>query len=113
MTLNISGKAMAEDNPVETPKRKRGRPPKPESEKAAPKRKAESDSAAPAKRGRGRPPGSKNKGSAAAKKPASKGTVRGTFVYSCGFCISVSHLQVIVWGCPSITALPNILLTPS
>lgn len=69
-----SAKAMAEDNPVETPKRKRGRPPKPDSEKATPKRKAESDSASPAKRGRGRPKGSKNKGSVAAKKPASKGT---------------------------------------
>lgn len=67
---------MAEDNPVDTPKRKRGRPPKPDSEKVTPKRKAESEGASAPKRGRGRPKGSKNKGSVA-KKPAAKGTVRG------------------------------------
>ena len=67
---------MAEDNPVDTPKRKRGRPPKPESEKVTPKRKAESDDESAPKRGRGRPKGSKNKGFVA-KKPASKGTVSG------------------------------------
>ncbi|XP_042879339.1 high mobility group protein HMG-I/HMG-Y-like isoform X2 [Penaeus japonicus] len=55
-------KVMAEDNPTDSPKRKRGRPPKPESEKAAAKRKAadSGDDSAP-KRGRGRPKGSKNK----------------------------------------------------
>ncbi|KAG0713163.1 hypothetical protein GWK47_016818 [Chionoecetes opilio] len=66
---------MAEDTPVDTPKRKRGRPPKAESEKVAPKRKAESDDESAPKRGRGRPKGSKNKGSVASKKPASTGTV--------------------------------------
>lgn len=71
---------MAEDNAADTPKRKRGRPPKPDSEKATTKRKADSDGASPAKRGRGRPKGSKNKG-AVSKKPASKGTVRGCFGY--------------------------------
>lgn len=66
---------MAEDSAVEPPKRKRGRPPKPDSEKVAPKRKAEADEGTVPKRGRGRPKGSKNKGSGN-KKPASKGTVR-------------------------------------
>lgn len=65
---------MAEDSPVEAPKRKRGRPPKAESEKATPKRKAEADEGTVPKRGRGRPKGSKNKGSGN-KKPVSKGTV--------------------------------------
>lgn len=46
---------MAEDNATEAPKRKRGRPAKPESEK---KQKVESTGP---KRGRGRPKGSKNK----------------------------------------------------
>lgn len=72
---------MAEDNAADAPKRKRGRPAKPDSEKAATtKRKADSDGASPAKRGRGRPKGSKNKG-AVSKKGASKGTVRGCFGY--------------------------------
>jgi len=48
---------MAEDNATETPKRKRGRPAKPESEK---KQKVAVESTGP-KRGRGRPKGSKNK----------------------------------------------------
>lgn len=48
---------MAEDNATETPKRKRGRPAKPESEK---KQKVVVESTGP-KRGRGRPKGSKNK----------------------------------------------------
>lgn len=64
---------MGEEVAAETPKRKRGRPPKPESEKvAAAKRKAdtEEDPSAP-KRGRGRPKGSKNK---PAKKTITKGT---------------------------------------
>ncbi|XP_064118010.1 high mobility group protein HMG-I/HMG-Y-like [Macrobrachium nipponense] len=48
---------MAEDKVAETPKRKAGRPPKPESEK---KQKVVAK-ASEAKRGRGRPKGSKNK----------------------------------------------------
>ncbi|XP_068248564.1 high mobility group protein HMG-I/HMG-Y-like [Palaemon carinicauda] len=48
---------MAEDNAATTPKRKRGRPSKPESEK---KQKVSSESSG-SKRGRGRPKGSKNK----------------------------------------------------
>jgi len=48
---------MAEDNATETPKRKRGRPAKPESEK---KQKVVAEGSE-VKRGRGRPKGSKNK----------------------------------------------------
>lgn len=64
---------MGEGAAAEAPKRKRGRPPKPESEKAATKRKAAAseDGTAP-KRGRGRPKGSKNK---PAKKTTTKGAV--------------------------------------
>merc|ERR1712121_98260 len=57
---------MAEDAAAESPKRKRGRPAKPESEKAAAKKAKTEDGE---KRSRGRPKGSKNK---TAKKP--KGT---------------------------------------
>ncbi|XP_064118013.1 high mobility group protein HMG-I/HMG-Y-like [Macrobrachium nipponense] len=49
---------MGEDNATETPKRKAGRPAKPESEK---KQKVVVAKASEAKRGRGRPKGSKNK----------------------------------------------------
>lgn len=48
---------MAEDNATDAPKRKRGRPAKPESEKKQKVAPAEGG----AKRGRGRPKGSKNK----------------------------------------------------
>ncbi|KAK7068785.1 hypothetical protein SK128_021817 [Halocaridina rubra] len=60
---------MAEDNAADTPKRKRGRPSKPENEK----KKKVAESPGP-KRGRGRPKGSKNK---AKKVTASKGGKRG------------------------------------
>ncbi|KAK3875290.1 hypothetical protein Pcinc_019825 [Petrolisthes cinctipes] len=62
---------MGEVDAADTPKRKRGRPRKPESEKVATKRKAStSDDGSAPKRGRGRPKGSKNK-------PAKKTTTKG------------------------------------
>jgi len=51
---------MAEDAVADSPKRKRGRPAKPESEKAAAK-KAKTEAEDGEKRSRGRPKGSKNK----------------------------------------------------
>ncbi|KAK4294393.1 hypothetical protein Pmani_032977 [Petrolisthes manimaculis] len=63
---------MGEVDSADTPKRKRGRPRKPENEKVATKRKAAtSDDGSAPKRGRGRPKGSKNK-------PAKKTTTKGS-----------------------------------